>query len=846
MTHTPRRYVLILFGLLAVAATLGFAATRGISTAAESRRAQAEPPADVAVQALAAGDSHTCALHSGGVLCWGDNAYGQLGDGTTTTRLAPVSVVGLSSGVQALAAGDTHTCAMLGGGGVMCWGFNGSGQLGDGTTTARLTPVSVSGLSAPVQAITVGGSHTCALAGDGMVCWGANYSGQLGDGTLTHRSAPVSVAGLNTGVQALAAGGTHTCALRGGGVLCWGYNASGQLGDGTTTQRTTPAPVNGLGSGVQALTAGEMHTCALLSGGGVMCWGNNLYGQLGDGSTTQRTTPVSVSGLSIAAHALTAGVAHTCVLVGGGVAQCWGYNASGQLGDGTTTNRVMPVSVSGLGGAVQAITAGGFHTCALLGGSVRCWGRNTSGQLGDGTTTNRSTPVYASGLAGPVQVLAAGEYHTCALLGGGGVRCWGRNTSGQLGDGTMSDRTTPVNVSGLSTGVLALAAGGSHTCALVGASGVKCWGDNASGQLGDGTTTNRTTPVSISGRPGSLGRARALAGGGSHTCALFIGGGVQCWGANGSGQLGDGTQTPRPAPVDVTGLGGPVQALAASGGHTCALLSGGAVQCWGYNGFGQLGDGTLTQRNTPVNVIGLSSGVQALTAGGSFTCALLGDGMKCWGSNGFGQLGDGTRIDHRTPASVTGLGGAVEAIAAGWYHTCALLSNGGMQCWGDNLYGQLGDGTLTQRTAPVSVAGLGGPVEAIAADHDHTCASLRGGVMCWGANGYGQLGDGSRTSRATPVEVGGLGPAPTPAPTPTPTPTPTMPDANRNGVTDSTDALCILRLLGSFAATTNCPVPLPFGDVNGSGDVSSVDALCVLRYLGRFARVATCPYDPPA
>ncbi|MBL7183715.1 MAG: hypothetical protein ISS50_04615, partial [Anaerolineae bacterium] len=601
-------------------------------------------------------------------------------------------------------AGDYHTCALTAGGGVKCWGRNNNGQLGDGTTTNRNTPVDVSGLTSGVADVAAGDYHTCALtAGGGVKCWGYNLYGQLGDGTTTDRTTPVDVSGLTSGVAAIAAGDYHTCALAaGGGVKCWGSNVYGRLGDGTTTQRTTPVDVSGLTSGVAAIAAGESHTCALTAGGGVKCWGYNLYGRLGDGTTTSRSTPVDVSGLTSGVAAIAAGGYHTCALTAGGGVKCWGYNLYGQLGNGEFGYGPIPADVSGLTSGVAAIAAGHYHTCALTaGGGVQCWGRNGNGQLGDGTTTRRTTPVDVSGLTSGVDAIAAGYYHTCALTAGGGVKCWGRNSNGQLGDGTTTQRNTPVDVSGLTSGVAAIAAGDYHTCALTAGGGVKCWGHNNYGQLGDGTTTDRNMPVDVSGLTSGVA---AIAAGGYHTCALTAGGGVQCWGRNGNGQLGDGTTTQRTMPVDVSGLTSGVAAIAAGYSHTCALTAGGGVKCWGSNGYGQLGDGTWTQRTTPVDVSGLTSGVTAIAAGGYHTCALTaGGGVKCWGHNNYGQLGDGTTTNRNTPADVSGLTSGVAAIAAGNYHTCALTAGGGVRCWGYNLYGQLGIGEFGYSPTPVDV-----------------------------------------------------------------------------------------------------------------------------------------------
>jgi alpha-tubulin suppressor-like RCC1 family protein len=351
-----------------------------------------------------------------------------------------------------------------------------------------------------------------------------------------------------------------------------------------------------------------------------------------------------------------------------------------------------------------AIAAGELHTCALTnGGGVKCWGDNGVGQLGDRTTTQRHTPVAAFGLASGVSTLAAGAEHTCALTSAGGVKCWGDNESGELGDETTIDRYSPVAVSGLGSGVAAVSVGGAHTCALTSGGGVICLGGNDFGQLGDGTTTERHVPVAVSGFASG---AAALAAGSGHTCALTSAGGVKCWGDNGSGQLGDGTTTERHTPVAVSGLASGVAAISAGDFHTCALTSAGGVKCWGRNADGQLGDGTTTERHTPVAVSGLASGVAAVSVGGAHTCALtIAGGVKCWGGNGDGRLGDGTTTQRHTPVDVSGLASGVAALATGGAHTCALTIAGGVKCWGDNGFGQLGDGTTTERHRPVEVLG---------------------------------------------------------------------------------------------------------------------------------------------
>ena len=706
--------------------------------------------------AVSAGDEFTCTLMvGGGVRCWGENGNGQLGNGSLAPSATPVDVSGLASGVQAIAAGEAHACAITSAGGVMCWGVNGNGELGDGTTTDRHTPVSVSGLTKGVIAIAVSEYHSCALTkGGGVKCWGDNGNGQLGDNTTTERYRPVNVSGLASGVIAITAGGETTCALtKGGAVKCWGENESGQVGDGTNTDRHTPVSVSGLGSGVSAVSAGYNHACALTTGGAVTCWGGNTYGQLGDGTNNDSNVPLELGGtVGSDISAVSAGTEHTCAVTTSGGVKCWGFNDAGQLGNGTTTDSNVPVDVSGLSDA-SAVSAGGYHSCVLtMESGVKCWGSNDMGQLGDGTPAWRSEAVDVSGLTSGAGGITAGWVHTCALTTGSGVMCWGWNYYGQLGDGSTTTRTAPVAVSGLS-GVSAVAAGEAHTCAIV-SGGVKCWGWNGTGQLGNNSTTDSTAPVDVSGLTSGVS---AIASGSEHTCALTTGGGVKCWGWNYYGQLGDSTTTSRHTPVDVSGLTSGVVAIAAGAYHTCALVTGGAVKCWGQNYNGQLGNGTMNQtaNPTPVAVSGLSSGVSAIALGGYDSCALTtGGGMKCWGMNGFGQLGDNTTTDRTTPVDVSGLTSGVSAIAPGYDHTCALTTGGGVKCWGNNVYGQVGDGTQTERLTPVDGSGLTNGISAVASGAEHSCAlTTGGGVKCWGWNGDGQLGDGTLNHRTTPVEA---------------------------------------------------------------------------------------------
>jgi alpha-tubulin suppressor-like RCC1 family protein len=363
----------------------------------------------------------------------------------------------------------------------------------------------------------------------------------------------------------------------------------------------------GIGVAVVALAAGDAHTCALTSKTGVKCWGHNYAGQIGNGTRMDSSAPVDVLGLSSGVTAITAGSgsAHTCALTSGGAVECWGDNSTGQLGTGVTLDSPTPVMVSGLSSGVIAIAAGAQHTCALTqGGAVKCWGLSFHGQLGDGTFTHSYTPIDVVGLSSGVTAITAGGLHTCALMTSGAVKCWGDNPTGELVNGVTSTSSTPVDVPRLSSGVREIAAGASHTCALTNSGAVTCWGDNSNGQLGNGTTSLSSTPVDVSGLSSGVA---AIAAGGNHNCALTDSGAVKCWGANYNGMLGNGTDTDSPIPVGVSGLSSGVTAIAAGDGHTCALTTDGPVLCWGWNLSGQLGNDTNTDSSTPVQVFGLSS-----------------------------------------------------------------------------------------------------------------------------------------------------------------------------------------------------------------------------------------------
>lgn len=716
---------------------------------------------------VAAGGAHSLALRDDGmVLSWGANGSGQLGDGNFLAAQGEQGVRsskgGFLKGVIAIAAGDQFSLALTSDGKVWAWGDNGKGQLGDGANLVNpksATAVKVANLD-NVIAIAAGHAHALALRADGTVwAWGWNSAGQLGDGTQHDRNVPVGVKDPAGGVRAvvgrviaLAAGTEHSLALRDNGtVLAWGGNDEGRLGDGTTDIRLTPVPVlAGAGrtdhlDGVIGISAGFDHSLALRADATVWAWGGNQFGQLGtDITTPYRPTPERVEGLEYV-KMISAGNMFSLALHADATVETWGLNAISQLGYalkvGNPAYFATPVPLGGPASDdvlaafahYSSISAGGAHGLGVfLNAGARATGSNTAGQLADGTNQGRKTPVNTLDILVDSQpsvaaVAAGGEIapgaeHSLFLDVQGQVWAAGSNTFGQL-DGTPAppERNKPVTVPSITPAKKAVAAGGRHSLALTANGFVASWGADEVGQLGDGGFDGTASGVSAVGGVGDdhLGDVKAIAAGQTHGLALLADGTVWAWGGNSRGQLGDGSTTGKDLPVQVRGPGGQgvltgVKAIAAGGEHSLALLSDGTVMAWGANPDGQLGDDTITDRLAPVHVKdpgaanALLANVKALAGGGLHSLALTASGrVRAWGNNQAGQLGDNSTTNRHTPVSVQDSPGklldGVIAVAGGGLHSLALRDNGLVYGWGDNSFGQLGDGTKTSRHTAVKM-----------------------------------------------------------------------------------------------------------------------------------------------
>ena len=351
-------------------------------------------------------------------------------------------------------------------------------------------------------------------------------------------------------------------------------------------------------------------------------------------------------------------------------------------------------------GIATAVSAGATGACALVSGAAQCWGDNSTGRLANGGPRMILVPVRVTGLATDVSDISMkGILHACAVVRGA-AQCWGANYQGVLGDGTMTDSPIPVPVSGLTSGVTAVSAGGYYACAI-GGGALECWGDNSAAQLGTDTpTAAKPTPIALAMFPSGV---TAISTGGDHACAV-MNSGAFCWGNNSDGRLGAGYPILGGGPFPVEGLSAGVSTISAGYSHSCAVVDGGAW-CWGSNQLGNLGNSSVPVGMiafVPVPVDGLSTGVTAISAAGSTSCAIVNGGVQCWGSNARGKLGNNSTTDSPIPVAVQGLEAGATAISVGDNSACAVV-NGGVSCWGDNSLGQLGDGTQRGSLVPVAV-----------------------------------------------------------------------------------------------------------------------------------------------
>lgn len=596
---------------------------------------------------VATGTNHACGVRADGTLwCWGANAGGQLGTGGTTPASTPQQVSSTpATGWAAVATGNQFTCAVRTDATMYCFGLNQVGQLGIGTITPmETTPTQVTTPATLWSSVSLGYQHACALRTDQTLhCWGDGGSGRLGRGNTTNSSAPQQVTGVWTGVGL---GTDHSCGIQSDGTLwCWGNNGSGRLGANGTTASNLPVKV-GAATTWRAVAGGLSHTCGTRTDGTLWCWGSNVVGQLGLGDTTDRTTPAQVgTDTTWTRPAPGSFPRQNCAVRTGGTLWCWG-----------DTGAVRWTPVQAVAGTWRSAAVGEKFTCGVRAdGTLWCWGWNGAGRLGLGDTTDRWLPTQV-GTATTWRQVTAGLYHACAIGSDTTLWCWGANGDGQVGTGGTTDRTTPFQVTTpAATGWSAVSAGARFTCATRTDGTLYCFGRNLTGETGQGSYASpQPTPAQVTA-PAATGWA-SVSTGYQHACGLRTDRTLYCWGDGGSGRLGQGDATNTPTPLQVAGTAWWV--LSAGTDHTCAIRTDGTLWCWGAGGAGRLGLGTVADTLSPARV-GAAITWRAVRGGTAHTCGIQADNsLWCWGTNQAGQLGLGSAYGQQTsPVRLPGVTG---------------------------------------------------------------------------------------------------------------------------------------------------------------------------------------------
>jgi alpha-tubulin suppressor-like RCC1 family protein len=733
---------------------------------------------------VTAGFDHVLAIKADGSLeAWGHNGAGQLGDGTNISRSSPVQISGLS-GISSISAAN-HTMAVKDGN-VWTWGWNDYGQLGDGTKTSRSQPATVSGLSNMVS-VAAGHVFSVALKADGTVwTWGTSADGRLGRPTPTTDIYPTpgQVPTLSN-VIAISAGYHHALALKNDGSLwAWGLNLNGQIGDGTvgmSNLKQTPVKVL---DDVAAMTAGEASSLAIKHDGSLWAWGDNRYGQLGDGTFSSSYAPkrIMFGVRSVSLRTFT-----TLIVKADNSLWACGWNGYGQIGDNSKTDVSTPTKV--LENIALPVAASPFSAALKTDGTILTWGNNSFGTLGDGASIFKNTPALVAAANGNrFTAITAGQQTGFGLRADGSVWGWGYSANGEVGDGGSGSGnliSAPRKV--IASGITAISSFNNHALALKSNGDVLAWGANSHGQLGTGDRFNRTVPTLINGLSG----VKAISTGSLVSLALKTNGDLWGWGDNYFGQAA-GRSTTASDPTDTTDVSNPqsilrpvlvmtgVSFMATGEAATYVYKTDGTTQSWGYNDAydGRLGTGNGNGFKTPTTLPGFTN-LSAFASGFGHAYALKNDGtIWGWGNRGdcsaypacniyafnrgLGYYADGDAYNTIfAPAKLVASSlQNISQIASGWKHTLALSQSGTVWAWGLNSEviggqvqdhtGRIGNGTMdpivyypNQVNFPSGIS-----IVKIAAGSTTSLAiSSTGDLYAWGSDMFGQLGLGRSLAR---------------------------------------------------------------------------------------------------
>ncbi len=711
---------------------------------------------EVTFTQVALGYNHSGAItENGDLYTWGYNLHGELGNGTTEDSHNPIKIM---SNVKSVNLGERHGAAITKNGDLYTWGENNNGQLGNGTTESSFTPVKI---MSNVKAVSLGEWHSAAITENGdLYTWGYNSDGQLGNGTTKDSFIPIKIM---SNIKSISLGNFHSAAItENSDLYTWGHNYYGQLGDGTTEDSYIPQKITG---NVKSVSLGERHSAAITENGDLYTWGWNSYGQLGDGTVDKmfdsNPTPTKVMS-NVKAVGL--GWEHSAAITENGDLYTWGYNIYGQLGNGTTEDSSIPIKIMS---NVKSVDFGHLFSALITeNGYLYTWGFNWYGQLGNGTTEDSSTPIRIvidtsgeteePGTEEPsteepvteepiteepeteeptMTQVSLGSGHSAAITENGDLYTWGENISGQLGNGIIGNNYTLTKVM---SNVKVVNLGYYHSAAITENGDLYTWGRNYEEQLGNATLENSFTPIKV------MSNVKAVSLGFYHSAAITENGDLYTWGQNDYGQLGNGTMfiscsTP-------TKVMSNVKTVSLGYAHSAAITENGDLYTWGNNENGELGNGTTEASSTPIKIM---SNVKAVSLGGEHSAAITESGdLYTWGDNVVGQLGNGTTERSCTPLKVMS---DVKSVSLGDIHSAAITENGDLYTFGQNFYGKLGNGTTERSAIPIKIMG---DVKVVSLGRQHSASITQNGTLyTWGNNEYGQLGNKTTEDSYVPVKI---------------------------------------------------------------------------------------------
>jgi len=703
-------------------------------------------------------NSFSSGIKTDGTLwAWGPNTFGQLGDNSIIHRSSAVQTVALGSNWYSIANGYQHTLAVKSDSTLWSWGRNSYGQLGSNVITHRSSPTQTIALGQNWTYVAGGYQHSLAGKSDSSIwSFGRNNFGQLGTGLLLHRSSPTQTLGYANNWSSVSCGNSFTTAIKTDGTL-WacGTGTNGQLGDGTTASKSSPVQTAIYATNWSKTKCGYLTTSSIKSDGTLWAWGNNENGQLGDNTITHRSSPVQTVAFGTNWSSVASGRIHTAAIKTDGTLWTWGFNSSGQLGDNTITNKSSPVQVIGFATNWSSVACGTFFTAAVKAdGTLWTWGQNTSGQLGDNTLTNKSSPVQVVGFANTWSSVACGDNHTAAIKKDGTLWMWGGNANGGLGNNTTTSTSSPVQTVTGGINWSSVACGTFFTAAIKTDGTIWTWGLNSYGRLGDNTIIHRSSPVQVIGFANTWS---SVACGYRFTAAAKTDGTLWCWGNGTGGNLGDGVLGSRSSPVQTVAFGANWSSVACGQGHMAAIKTDGTFWIWGQGLRGAIGNNSVTTFSTPIQPVGyqLATNWSNVKAGSFTTAAIKKDGtLWSWGTGTVGQLGNNTATSTSLPVQEITYSTIWSQLSAGSDYAAAIKTDSTLWLWGFGTSGQLGDNTATSKSSPVQTIAGGTNWSSVACGTSHVASVKTDGTLwLWGLGTSGQLGDNTAASKSSPIQT---------------------------------------------------------------------------------------------